>query len=151
MSNLLDCFWPVENISNLTFSFSQCWPVWPDSAKCPTVEIEPTIDRNINGTLTFAVCLFMLFIIIKTWPNCIFCIAKHDLASRILGGLEPFRDKRKSLNIWRYHRSNQPLLYEIMVNLVDYAFAPPKATVANFGLRSYIKFGVKVRETWKMF
>ena len=38
-------------------------------------------------------------------------------------------------------------LYVIVVKLVDYAFAPPKATVANFGLRSHIKFGVKVRET----
>ena len=36
----------VENISNLTFSFSQCWSVWPDSAKCPPAEIHPTIYRN---------------------------------------------------------------------------------------------------------
>ena len=36
MSNLLDCFWRGENISNLTFSFSQCWSVWPDSPKCPS-------------------------------------------------------------------------------------------------------------------
>ena len=92
--------------------------------------------------------LFCYFLSSKPIPNLFFLyIAKHDLISRILGGLEPFRDKMKSLNIWRYHRSNQPLLYEIMVNLVDYAFAPPKATVANFGLRSHIKFGVKVKET----
>ena len=38
-------------------------------------------------------------------------------------------------------------LYAIVVKLVDYAFATPKAAVANFGLRSHIKFGVKVRET----
>ena len=54
---------------------------------------------------------FLLFHIIETYRLNLFFlyIAKHDLISRILGGLEPFRDNRKSLHIWRYHWSHQPL------------------------------------------
>ena len=54
--------------------------------------------------------LFCYFLSSNPIPNPVFLyIAKHDLISRILGGLEPFRDNRKSLHIWRYHRLKQPL------------------------------------------
>ena len=49
-----------ENISNLTFTFSQCWSVWPDSAKCPPAEIQPTIYRSKHKYL----CLMH---VIKIW------------------------------------------------------------------------------------